>query len=106
MDMWRRPKIYAERLAAIQQEDVLLPSTPARNVVSGADVELEVAVLALQRQGCARRHRSDWSTTSGRKAELPVVQAVDAGSVDLLGTLELTMPKVDRATLRAGHDSS
>ena len=28
MDMWRRPKIYAERLAAIQQEDVLLPSTP------------------------------------------------------------------------------
>ncbi len=98
MDMWRRPKAYAERLAAIQQDDVLLPVTTARNAVSGGDVELEVE---FSRYSAKEAHGGNiyWSTTSGLKAELPVVQAVERGSVDLLATLELTMPKVDRATL-------
>ena len=35
IDMWRNPKVYAERLAAIQQEDVLLPSTPTTQLHDG-----------------------------------------------------------------------
>jgi hypothetical protein len=98
MDMWRRPKVYAERLAAIQQEDVLLPSTPVRNVVSGAEVEMDVD---LSRYGA---RESDgglirWTTTSGAKGDLPVVQAIARGGVEPLVGIGLTAPKVNRATL-------
>ena len=68
MDMWRRPKVYAERLADIQQDDVLLPSTrgdaashPASNVA------LDVQPVALQRTSI--RLAASWSSKGdGMKA--------------------------------------
>ena len=98
MDMWRRPKIYAERLAAIQQEDVLLPTTPARNFLSGDDIE--VAVL-MSRYSARDAHGGSirWTTTLGQKGELPVVQAVTRGAVETLTEVNYAAPKVDRATL-------
>jgi Glycosyl hydrolases family 2, sugar binding domain/Glycosyl hydrolases family 2 len=98
MDMWRRPKIYAERLAAIQQEDVLLPSTPQRNYTTGDDIE--IAVL-MSRYSVREAHGGSirWTTTSGQKGELPVVQAVTRGAVETLTEVNYTAPKVVRASL-------
>ena len=98
MDMWRRPKIYAERLAAIQQPDVLLPSTAVRNVLSGAQVQLDVQ---LSRYGAKTTDGGaiKWTTTSGQTGERPVVRAVPRGGVEALASLALTAPPVDHATL-------
>lgn len=98
MDMWRRPKIYAQRLAAIQQEDVLLPSTPVRNVVSGAEVALEVQ-LSRYSAGDPQGGSIAWKTTSGQSGERPVSQPVSRGGVAALASLGLTAPRVGRATL-------
>ena len=98
MDMWRRPKIYGERLAAIQQDDVLLPSTAARNVASGATVSLEVLLSRYS----AREPTGGtltWTTTSGARGQAPATQAVARGTVGPLATLTLTAPTVERATL-------
>ena len=97
MDMWRRPKIYAERLAAIQQEDVLLPSTLVRNVTSGADVTLEVQ---LSRYGAKDPAGGslEWSTPTMTGGVVPAA-TVARGGVGSLGSLVLKMPTVDRATL-------
>ena len=97
MDMWRRPKIYAERLAAIQQDDVLLPSSPARNVASGAAVELDVqlsrysaTIQRVVRSAGRRRPGSAESARSARRLR---------GGVGQLGSVGLIAPRVDRATL-------
>ena len=98
MDMWRRPKVYAERLAAIQQDDVLLPSTAARNVRAGSDIDIDVLLSRYsgrESQGGTIR----WTSTSGQVGELPVVQAVKRGGVEPLASVGFRAPKVDRATL-------
>ena len=97
MDMWRRPKVYAERLAAIQQADVLLPSTAVRNVASGAIVALEVQ---LSRYGAKDPDGGSlkWST-SAQPAGTRAVGTVARGGVGSLGSVTLTMPTVNRTTL-------
>jgi hypothetical protein len=42
MDMWRRPKAYAEALADIQQPDVLLIESAKRNVIDGETADVVV----------------------------------------------------------------
>ncbi len=98
MDMWRRPKIYAERLAAIQQPDVLLPSTAARNVLSGAKIQLDVQLSHYSGRP-ATGSVIKWTTTSGQTGERPVTQDVPRGGVGDIASLALTAPPVDHATL-------
>ena len=40
-----------------------------------------------------------WTTTSGQKGELPVVQAVTRGAVETLTEVNYAAPKVNRASL-------
>ena len=98
MDMWRRPKIYAERLAAIQADDVLLPSTPARTTTGGAEVALDVQ---LSRYGARTPEGGTlaWTTTSGGSGTAPVTVAPGRGAVGQVGALRLTMPQASRAAL-------
>jgi hypothetical protein len=42
MDMWRRPKVYAQDLANIQQDDVLLPTAAKRIVTVGEPIHISV----------------------------------------------------------------
>ena len=101
MDMWRRPKIYAERLAAIQQDDVLLPSSPARNVGSGAAVELDVQLSRYSANDPSGGSIA-WTTTSGQRGERPLGTSVARGGVGTLGSVGLTAPRVRSCDARAG----
>jgi Glycosyl hydrolases family 2, sugar binding domain/Glycosyl hydrolases family 2 len=44
MDMWRRPKAYAEALADIQQDDVLLPVAEKTGITVGEPIRLSVSL--------------------------------------------------------------
>ncbi len=44
MDMWRRPKAYADDLSNIQQDDVLLPSAEKNSVVVGEPIRVSVSL--------------------------------------------------------------
>ncbi len=44
MDMWRRPKVYADDLSNIQQDDVLLPSAEKTSVTVGEPIRIAVSL--------------------------------------------------------------
>jgi Glycosyl hydrolases family 2, sugar binding domain/Glycosyl hydrolases family 2 len=44
MDMWRRPKVYAEELSNIQQDDVLLPAAHKTSITVGEMIRLAVSL--------------------------------------------------------------
>jgi hypothetical protein len=98
MDMWRRPKAYAERLAHIQQDDVLLPSTPARTVTSGTSVTLDVQ---FSRYGARSPAGGSlvWSS-AGLAGGTVNVADVDRGGVGRVASLSLVAPSVPKATLQ------
>ena len=97
MDMWRRPKAYAERLAAIQQDDVLLPTTEKRNYEGGVDVRVDVA-LSRYSDRDPGGGRLVWKNGTGSGASLPQ-PSIPRGSVGSLLTLTIPLPRVDKAAL-------
>jgi hypothetical protein len=98
LDMWRRPKAYGERLAHIQQDDVLLPSTAARNVTSGASVALDVD---LSRYSAKSPDGGSlvWSS-AGLAGGTVRVSNVERGSLGRLGSFSISTPPVSKATLQ------
>ena len=99
MDMWRRPKAYADRLAAIQQEDVLLPSTPVRNVSGGEQVTLTVDLSHYSGRIPGKGVAGLAWTYNDREGGLANFVPPARGQVGRAGVFTLTMPKVDRAML-------
>ena len=97
MDMWRRPKAYAEALADIQQPDVLLPSTPQRNYTSGAPVEVTVDLSRFSAADPAGG-RLRWTTASGASGTAPVERGVARGEVGRVAAFEFAAPAVTRPT--------
>lgn len=98
MDMWRRPKAYAERLAHIQQDDVLLPSTAARNVTSGSQVTLDVGLSRYSATSPAGGSLV-WSS-AGLPGGTVTSADVERGGVGRVASLSLVAPSVSKATLQ------
>ncbi|HEX7087495.1 MAG TPA: hypothetical protein VF198_14115 [Vicinamibacterales bacterium] len=96
MDMWRRPKAYARALAQIQQPDVLLPESRARNVVSGSPVDV---IVRLSRYGATDPAGATlrWSLESGAPGgSVPIGGTVARGEVAEIGRFRITAPTVTR----------
>jgi hypothetical protein len=102
MDMWRRPKVYAEALADLQQDDVLLPSVDRPNIRPGDVVRLSVA---LSRYGAVDPAGGvlSWAWTGGLHGDFFIHDPVVRGSVGSMIAFGLTAPAVDKPTrLRVG----
>jgi hypothetical protein len=98
MDMWRRPKAYAERLALIQQDDVLLPSTAVRNVTSGSQVTLDVQLSRYSAKPAAGGSLV-WSS-AGLAGGTVSSAEVERGGVGRVASLTLVAPSVSKATVQ------
>ena len=96
MDMWRNPKVYASRLAQIQQPDVVLARLPRYNFVSGETVRLQITA---SHYGAAdwRGARVRWMTQSGASGEFPIAQPPARGAVAKLNDILLRAPVVRAA---------
>jgi hypothetical protein len=97
MDMWRRPKAYADRLAAIQQDDVLLPTTERRNYEGGVDVRVDVA-LSRYSDHDPTGGQLVWRNGAVSGATLPQ-PSVPRGSVGSLRTLTIPLPPTNDKTV-------
>ena len=42
LDMWRRPKVYADALSRLQQDDLILARADKRNLTTGAEARVDV----------------------------------------------------------------
>ena len=102
MDMWRRPKAYADRLAAIQQEDVLLPSSERRNFEGGAEARVDVLFSRYSKRDptASSLHWSIPSMAGAQGQGTVPGPAISRGTVASLGTLAIPLPKTDKATLQ------
>jgi hypothetical protein len=98
MDMWRRPKAYAERLSHIQQDDVLLPVTPVRNLTSGSSVTVDVQLSRYSDHAVAGG-TLQWSS-AGVAGGSVNVREVARGEVGPLASVTVAAPSVTKATLQ------
>jgi hypothetical protein len=95
MDMWRRPKVYAEELAKIQKPDVILARLPKRNYVSGERVRVETLIShysAAELQGAT----FTWSTGSGSRGQFKISRPIERAGVASLETLSFVAPNVNQ----------
>ncbi len=96
MDMSRNPKVYAGRLAQIQQPDLILAQLPQRNYASGDLVHLRILASHYgpsDWQGARVR----WSTQSGAAGEFAMSQPPARGTVAQLRAISLPAPTVATA---------
>jgi hypothetical protein len=93
MDMWRHPKVFAARLAAINQDDSLVLRAHERNFYSGAEVKAD-AYFSHYSERNANGARLDWSlagTSLDGRRPLP---EVFPGSVTQPLEIKFTAPAV------------
>ena len=93
MDAWRHPKVFAARLAAINQDDSLALRSRSRNFYSGSAVNL-TGYFSHYREGDAKGARLEWrlaGTALGGSAALP---AVPPGAVTAPVEIAFSAPAV------------
>jgi hypothetical protein len=97
LDMWRRPKAYAESLARVQQDDVVVVRTPRRNYFAGEKIEAEVL---FSHYGSTSQPPAEvrWSlegTPSEGKSALPVMER---SGVTRVANVEVVAPSTQTLT--------
>ena len=91
LDMWRKPKAYADRLAALQQDDLLVARADKRNLEAGEKAHVDVYFSHYGHEllaGTEVAWRIAGTTLSGKLAMPSVV----AGSAAKVGSIEFTAP--------------
>ncbi len=96
MSMWRQPKVYGEALAAIQQDDVLLPSATKTNGRAGDRLTIAVDYSRYSAADAAGGTLA-W-TAGGQHGEVPVTASVPRAGVARIGSLEIPLPDVQSPT--------
>jgi len=95
MDMWRKPKVYADELAWIQQPDVVLARLPKNNYTSGERVQVETALSHYsdkELSGATLR----WTLEFGANGSFNVNEPVGRAGVTALQPVSFTVPEVER----------
>ncbi len=79
MNMWRHPKVYANSLSNIQQQDILIPQVDKWNYWAGEDVTIRLS-LSHYSSVNLKGARVIWHTSGNQRGELDVPE-VSAGDV-------------------------
>lgn len=91
LDMWRKPKAYADRLAALQQDDLLVARAEKRNLETGEKAQADVLFSHYGTELLAGT-QVVWNlegTSLNGKFAMP---SVPEGSVAKVGSIEFTAP--------------
>ena len=95
MDMWRKPKVYAEELAKIQKPDVIIARLPKGNYLSGERVEVETLISHYSNTEL-NGAIVDWSTSSGAHGQFKINGPIERAGVRQLETLSFVAPNVNQ----------
>jgi len=109
LDMWRQPKIYAQLLGKLQQDDLLLLRTEKRNFWGGEKVQVDVYFSHYGTEEVTGGN-VNWQVEGTPLAGSILLPAMSSGSAAKLGQIEFTMPstpapikKVLKATVASGE---
>jgi hypothetical protein len=91
LDMWRHPKVFADALSQLQQEDLLVLRSEKRNYSTGESVQADVYLSHYSSRDLVGG-RIDWQMERTSLAgTLPVAPVGFAGAAKV-GTLQFTAP--------------
>jgi hypothetical protein len=98
MTMWRKPKVFADELSKLQQDDVVMANFATHNFTAGSPVELP---LMVSHYSAAELEGSTilWQTSDGQSGMMPLSQTPLPGGVAAQGTLQFKAAPVSAATL-------
>ena len=94
MSMWREPKVFADELGKLQQDDLVMANFPTHNYVAGAPVELPLVVSHYSTASLAAA-TIQWQTSGGQSGVLPVSSAPEPGGVAAQGTVQFKAAQVE-----------
>jgi len=93
LDMWRRPKVYADALSRLQQNDLILAWADKRNLTTGAEARLDVYFShhsEISLAGAQVVWRLEGTALKGDFA----VNPLPPGSAAKVGAIEFTVPSL------------
>jgi Glycosyl hydrolases family 2, sugar binding domain/Glycosyl hydrolases family 2/Glycosyl hydrolases family 2, TIM barrel domain len=94
MTMWRRPKIFAEELANLQQDDLVLANFTTHNFAAGAPVQLPL-VVSHYSGAILEGATIQWQTSDGQAGVLPLVSTPGPAEVAREGMLQFKAAQAD-----------
>jgi len=94
LDMWRNPKVFAERLASLQQQDLIFARPDKWTYFGGETVRVPVLLSRYSGRDMSGA-RLRWSTESGASGQIVIGKPVASGTVEQVGTLEWSTPALD-----------
>lgn len=99
LDMWRQPKPYAEELAKLQQDDLLLARAEQRNFL--ADEKVTAEIVFSRYSGRLLENAVVYWELEGTelKGSLPLASPA-AGTVTRVGSVEFLAPEVSQPSRR------
>jgi Glycosyl hydrolases family 2, sugar binding domain/Glycosyl hydrolases family 2/Glycosyl hydrolases family 2, TIM barrel domain len=91
LDMWRHPKVFADALSRLQQDDLLVLRSDKRNYLAGESVHADV-FLSHYSPADLSGGKIDWLVEgTSLSGSLPAAPAASAG-VAKVGTLQFAVP--------------
>ncbi len=99
LDMWRRPKLYAETLTKLQQDDLVVVRGEKRNFWAGEKVEAEVYFSHYTPDWLAGA-QVVWEVEGASPRVRLLLPTVSQGSTARVGKIEFTAPKVSKPCKR------
>jgi hypothetical protein len=87
MSMWRQPKVFADDLGRLQQDDLLMARFATHNFTAGAPVELPL-ILSHYSGAALDGAKIAWQTTVGQAGMLPLAKTPPSAAVADEGKLE------------------
>ncbi|HWR14650.1 MAG TPA: hypothetical protein VN577_07460 [Terriglobales bacterium] len=98
MDMWRKPKAYATKLAQVQQDNVILLSSTRRSVLSGEQVLINASLSAYANADW-NGAQLEWSTSSGLSGKTAINAVPKLTTVTSLPKIQFNAPQVQSPKL-------
>ena len=92
LDMWRRPKAYAEQLGKLQQDDLLIARAERRNLTAGEKAQARIYVSHYSLDSLSGAQIS-WELEGTEQRGGLVVPTIAADTVTSAGTVEFVAPQ-------------
>jgi hypothetical protein len=97
LDMWRKPKVYAEDLRKLQQDDLLILRAERRNLQAGETAKAEVYFSYYSSEPLAGAQVA-WQVGNAELGGNLVLPALSPGATTKVGQIEFPAPNVPKPT--------